>query len=132
MSDDRRPILALDFDGVVFRYSRGWQGGELYEGATEGFFDWALRASEVFRLVIFSSRSRTTEGIIAMEDWLNAQMAIWAAASGKRPTLSFEFSDHKPPAFITVDDRCIRFDGDWSAPALDPGALRLFKPWTAK
>src|SRR3954471_4010691 len=54
---DFRPILCVDFDGVINPYSRGWQGGTLYETATTpGFWPWLETVSERFDVVIHSSR----------------------------------------------------------------------------
>lgn len=116
---DRKPILCLDFDGVVHKYERGWQDGTIYSTITDGFWEWAVEAQKLFSLVIYSSRSKT--GIDDMENWMIAQ--------GWPDVIDIEFAHEKPPAFLTIDDRAVRFDGDWSA--LDPNTLRQFKPWNA-
>jgi len=124
-----KPILCLDFDGVIHRYSKGWQDGVIYDDVTPGFFEWAFEAEAQFRLVIYSSRSKTPEGIAAMARWLAEQETKWASpvrlAHGT--TFKWEFANEKPPAFLTIDDRAICFGGNWER--LRPSALRAFKPW---
>lgn len=128
----RKPILCIDFDGVVHSYERGWQDGSIYGTPTPGFFDWANRSAYHFALVIYSSRSKTTEGIDAMRAWLLLHLLEWKSGHPvAQLTLDdFTFAHEKPPAFLTIDDRCVRFDGDWSV--LSPHDLLAFKPWTLK
>jgi hypothetical protein len=146
-----KPILCLDFDGVIHKYSKGWQDGAIYDPPTEGFFDWAHGAGKLFKLVIYSSRSKTEVGIDDMQQWLvkHAWAEGWQMtdiAGGDelvdgQPSpmrllhardanvLLFFFAHEKPPAYLTIDDRCVRFNGSWDA--LDPHTLREFKPWNA-
>lgn len=105
----------------------------IYGDVVPGFFGWASRAKAQFKLVIYSSRSSSAEGRTAMWHWLKHQWGVWAgsrelAESDVRMD-DFEFAHEKPPAWITIDDRCIRFMGIWDAPELQPEALRSFKPW---
>jgi hypothetical protein len=122
----KKPIIAIDFDGVIHDYRQGWQDGSIYGEVTEGFFAWAAAAGERFSLIIHSSRASTPEGQKAILDWLRdkADQAGFSAIAGL-----LDVRSTKPPAFLTIDDRCIRFTGDWSA--LDPAFLIKFKPWTA-
>ncbi len=131
----RKPIICIDFDGVIHSYDRGWQDGEIYGYAVPGFFEWAERAKEHFRLVIYSSRSKTEEGVIAMGKWIHEQRRVWRITTGfqndgPEPT-EFEITHEKPAAFLTIDDRAICFRGDWSATELDPVVMRNFRPWNA-
>lgn len=130
-----KPIICVDFDGVIHSYERGWQDGEVYGTVTPGFFKWAIAAIEHFQLVIYSSRSKTPEGITAMREAIEKWSidAIHAGeVSGDFDWGGFfphlEFSDVKPPAFLTIDDRAICFQGDWSK--LDPAELLQFRTWT--
>jgi hypothetical protein len=129
-----KPVLALDFDGVIHSYEKGWQDGAIYGGVTEGFFDWAAKAKQHFRLMIYSSRSGSHKERQPMEDWLHVQLQGWKwdceAKGDVIPDLSFfdfEFPDRKPPAFLTIDDRAVCFHGSWDA--CDPALLLNFHPW---
>lgn len=123
---ERRPILCIDFDGVIHSYEKGWQGGAIYGSVVPGFFDWAVKAAGVFDLVVYSSRSKDPVLAVAMSEWLSWQ---WAAAEGRVGDPPWSFAHEKPPAFLTIDDRAVRFDGDWGSAELDPAKLRAFRPW---
>ena len=130
-----KPIICIDFDGVIHSYERGWQDGSIYGSVVPGFFEWVERVRDHFKLVIYSSRSKSDDGVIAMGQWLHEQRNKWIAEGGKRnPTepLEMEFAHEKPPAFLTIDDRAIRFEGDWNAPELQPEAIAAFRPWMTR
>jgi len=122
-----KPILSIDFDGVIHSYSSGWQDGTLYDGVTDGFFDWAQEAAKHFRLIIYSSRSKSAQGIEEMKQWLSAHDSKWREAHGGRADIEFEFASEKPPAFLTIDDRALTFTGNWLD--FSPEILLKFKPW---
>lgn len=137
MNDNgKKPILCIDFDGVIHSYEKGWQDGSIYGRATPGFFEWAYAAKQEFRLVVYSSRSKTPAGVEAMREWLRVELArregsIETFTDWPALTLDdFEFASEKPPAFLTIDDRAIRFTGDWSA--FMPVDLLGFKTWTQR
>ena len=117
-----KPILCVDFDGVIHSYTSGWQGPLLIaDPVTPGFFEWLDEAAQYFKIVIYSSRSKHLGGPDAMAAWLEEQRSV---AAGKSP-LPVEFAHEKPTAFLTLDDRCICFDGHWP----DPQVMLQFKPW---
>lgn len=127
-----KPILCLDFDGVIHSYERGWQGGDIYGSVTPGFFEWVLEAQEYFRLVIYSSRSKEPAGLQAMQRWIENENINWLIrmndpGKANYEGFTFEYASEKPPAFLTIDDRALTFDGSWGA--LDPRLLLQFKPW---
>jgi len=116
------PILCLDFDGVMHSYTSGWQGVDVCDDPpVEGLLDFLLVAMENFDVQVYSSRSSEVSGRIAMEDWcvkwLPHQIA-W----------KLKFPKDKPPAFITLDDRAITFEGVWP----DISTLLNFKPWNKR
>ena len=132
---DFKPTICIDFDGVIHSYERGWQDGVIYGSVVPGFFEWVERVRHQFKLVIYSSRSKSDEGVVAMSTWLHAQRNDWIKTGGERhPTepLSIEFAHEKPAAWVTIDDRAIQFRGYWNDTDLTPEALLAFKPWNAK
>lgn len=130
-----KPIICVDFDGVIHSYEKGWQNGELYGTVIPGFFEWVEAAKDVFKIVIYSSRSKDEDSVIKMGAWLHEQRRKWRIASGfpnDKSITEIEFAHEKPPAFLTIDDRAITFNGDWYDDVWWPEKLRLFKPWNVK
>lgn len=129
-TDRKKPILCIDFDGVIHDYKEGWKDGSIYGDVTPGFFAWALQAKERFNLTIYSSRSKTPEGIQAMKNWMGRQLAQRLMPSEITNIVDlFTFASEKPPAFLTIDDRAYCFDGNWNDRRLWPEDLINFKPW---
>lgn len=127
----KKPILCLDFDGVIHDYKEGWKDGKIYGHVTPGFFEWAWNAKDIFELHIFSSRSVLQ--MREMYDWMVEeyhQATVPDAANPAFADFGFVFDRQKPPAFLTIDDRAITFQGSWMQ--LNPSVLRGFKTWTQK
>jgi hypothetical protein len=131
---DNKLTICIDFDGVIHDYKKGWQDGQIYGNVTPGFFEWAEEAGKYFKLVIYSTRSRSPEEILGMQAWLATEKTLWGAFGhssivNESITTQFEFAHQKPKAFLTIDDRAIRFEGNWQDPELSIDALRNFKSW---
>lgn len=126
-----KPILCLDFDGVVHSYVSGWKGATVIPddpmpGAIEFIHEALIEGWDV---VIHSSRGRWFFGRWAMRAWLKKHAGnIWADGLGFPGLEEVRFARHKPPALITIDDRAVQFTGTWP----DAKALRQWKPWRLK
>ena len=95
--------ICLDFDGVVHSYQSGWKGEDVIPDPPIHKVGIAIkRLRKDYRVVIFSARCRTEEGCQAIEMWLD-----------KHSILVDEVCRHKPAAHVYVDDRAVRFSGDW-------------------
>lgn len=127
-----KPILCLDFDGVLHSYTSGWKRADIVpDPPVPGAIAFLREAVKHFRVAIFSSRSHQEGGTAAMRLWLIDNIIIdepsivtqeppWFAA--------IEWPLVKPAAMVTIDDRAITFDGTW--PATE--SLLAFKPWNKK
>lgn len=124
----KKPILCLDFDGVIHSYTSGWQGAAIIpDRPVPGAMEFICQAVEQFRVVVYSSRSGQPGGVEAMEGWLLAFLVEHADSFGeaKRVFDQIEWPLEKPSAMVTIDDRAITFTGTW--PTLDE--LKAFRPW---
>ena len=133
----RKPILCLDFDGVIHSYTSGWQGADVIpDPPVEGAVPFICQALGHFDVHIFSSRSNQDGGIAAMRRWLLDAMRNHfetelnhtpeqASVLAGKTLQSIDFPLEKPPAMVTIDDRAITFTGTW--PSID--SLKSFVPW---
>jgi hypothetical protein len=123
-----KPIICLDFDGVIHSYISGWQGARSIpdppvEGALE-FMAQALRLG--YDVVIHSSRARYWGGIRAMRQWLRSVSgSMWYEGGFDVGLEDVRFTRWKPAAIVTLDDRAVRFDGTFPKPQ----ELVALKPW---
>lgn len=123
-------IIAVDFDGVIHSYENGWQNGVIYGSVVPGFFPWLESVSEKFSVYIYSSRSKDVQLRMAMASWIDARYDEWKKETGSTtPKVSLTYTDKKPPAYVTIDDRALTFNGKWDDPMFSKEALRAFKPW---
>ena len=132
----RKPILCLDFDGVIHEYSSGWKGADVIpDPPVDGAIHFILEALEHFDVQIFSSRSNQPGGREAMIDWLLEHgfppghlEALLPYYHGPLEPNRVKFPTEKPPAMVTIDDRAITFDGTW--PAIEE--LKTFQSWNKR
>ena len=67
-----KPILCLDFDGVLNSYTSGWRGANFIpDPPVPGAMAFLVEAVQSFSVCIFSSRSHQEGGISAMIAWLD-------------------------------------------------------------
>lgn len=124
MSKNFRQCHCVDFDGVIHGYSKGWQGGEIYDPPVPGAFAGIgnlLKAGKA--VVIFSTREPQD-----VADWMNVTLVeeypeeewycevlpvgtrFW---NGNEDNNCVMVTNVKIPAEVYLDDRAVLFDGDW-------------------
>jgi hypothetical protein len=106
--------VAIDFDGVIHSYDKGWQGGKLYGDPIPGAFDAIRLLMRTYAVFIHTSRD-PVQVIRWIEDkseipyicQTNPGMEFWSD-QGK-----LLVTNQKLPAAAYIDDRGIRFT-DWT------------------
>jgi hypothetical protein len=130
-----KPILCLDFDGVIHSYASGWKGaGNIPDAPVEGTEAFLLEATKHFRVEVFSSRSKSFAGRRAMKRYVREHFNYPTTFSPDHGSdwlyEELRFPWFKPSALITIDDRALTFSGNWSDYGMD--ALFGFKPWNKR
>lgn len=127
-----KPILVLDFDGVIHSYNSGWKGADVIpDPPVPGAMQFIVDAMNEFVVCVFSSRSHQLGGINAMEQYIAESIRHqlgYGEEAAKAIVESIQFPTEKPPAMVTIDDRAITFTGEWP----DLGILKTFKPWNKR
>jgi len=118
--------ICVDFDGVLHSYTSGWKGYDVVaDGPVPGAMEWlkGLIEDKGFSVYILSSRAANVPGISAIKKALTS----WFLEQGYDERLLDKvcITSAKPPAWVTLDDRVIRFEGTF--PEYD--SLIAFKPW---
>lgn len=118
--------IAVDFDGVIHRYSKRYHDGTIYDppiaGAKEALAD---LVSQGHRVVILTSRlaehSGERSGDVVLQ---RTHMEAWLAENGFETGVHYhEMTGVKIPAAVYIDDRGITFES-WEQ-ALTDVARRL-------
>lgn len=131
-----KPILCVDFDGVIHSYTSGWKGAEVIpDPPVPGALKWLWECVPFFNVNVYSSRSKDEVARIAMHYWMCSHSAeefgIHHPMAGRQQgPYPISFAHEKPAAFLTIDDRALCFKGKFDA--LDPAKLLMFKPWNKK
>jgi hypothetical protein len=101
----RKPTICLDFDGTLHLYTSPWGGAQVIpDGPTPG----AREAVEElvldgWRVIVLSARAQTLAGTEAIKQWLR----MWRIPFDDVTAI-------KPSAVVYVDDRALRFTGNWA------------------
>lgn len=128
-----KPILCIDWDGVIHPYTKGWLGASTIdpEPPVPGALGFLLEALNHFDVVIYSSRSGQRGGVEAMQRYLRelaTPLNAWHDTPSQPGLESIRFEYEKPPTFLAIDDRALTFTGTW--PTIQ--SLKEFKPWNKK
>lgn len=96
-----RPIVCVDLNGVLDTY-RGWQGEAHWDDPRAGACEFLQELNRLgYDVVVFTTR------------WRDDARA-WLQRHGLLEHVS-DVTDRKPAAHVFVDDRALRFEGDFDA-----------------
>jgi len=105
----KQRVVCIDFDGVIHRYSKGWQDGSIYDPPMDGAKEELKRLiSKDYRVVILTTRLNPE-----VNDDTNLEknkMTKWLADNDfHEGTHYHDITAIKPVAGVYIDDRALRF-----------------------
>lgn len=96
--------IAVDFDGVIHKYSKGWDDGSVYDEPNEGAFESLQELHDLgYTLIIYTCRANNQVQLDLMVEWMGKWM------KEKKCNFTFTCTPFKPVAKVYIDDRAIRF-----------------------
>ena len=111
-----KKTIVFDFDGVIHKYSKGWQGlTNIYDEPVDGIKEVIEELMKEYEVVVVSTRCAEIDGLKAEREWLQ-KYNIKVTAIKKE----------KPPAILYIDDRAICFDGNTKTLI---EKIKKFKTW---
>ena len=103
--------LAVDFDGVIHGYSKGWQNGKIYDDPIPGSKNALTQlAAEGYTILIYSTRCNAEywesgdDRVEDVKNYLNLHGIPYTSIH----------TGGKPKATMYIDDRAVSFKGEWS------------------
>tara|TARA_R100001509_G_C4884677_1_gene221603 strand:- start:1408 stop:1800 length:393 start_codon:yes stop_codon:yes gene_type:complete len=100
--------IAIDFDGVVHTFDKGFHDGTCYGKPIDGSLEAIRKLSERYNIVIFTAKAKPSRPLVngktgteLVRDWL-----------AKHDVLQYvqEITAEKPRAFLYIDDKGYRFE----------------------
>ena len=110
--------IAVDFDGVIHTYEKGYHDGTIYGGVIPGTIE-ALTALMQRGAEIVIHTARDLHDLNNVRGWLLANDV---------PFTRIHEGRGKPIATIYIDDRALRFEGCWVTTMSKVNEI-LSRPW---
>lgn len=109
--DHESKNIAIDFDGVIHTFDKGWHDGTCYGKPITGSLEAIKKISKKYSIIIFSSKVRPDRplvngktGLELVNEWLK-----------KHKVLKYikEITHEKPRANFYIDDKAVLFKSNW-------------------
>lgn len=108
----KQKIIAVDFDGVINSYKRGFVSHQDFDPPTHGVSEAMRRLKEDgWTIVINTCRPAEANGPI--DEYCTENGIIFDFINDSPGDQGFETSPSKIYADVYLDDKAIRFDGNW-------------------
>ena len=118
--EDELNNVAIDFDGVIHNFDKGWHDGTCYGEPLPGSLEAIKTLSEKYNIIIFTAKAKKNRPLVngktgtqLVQEWLE-----------KYEVMKYinEITSEKPRAKIYIDDNGYRFNS-WSKTLKDIGEI---------
>ncbi len=100
--------LAIDFDGVIHTFDKGWYDGTCYGKPIKGSLEAIKKLSESYNIIIFTAKAKPSRPLVngktgteLVEEWLTRHGVMQYIK---------EITSEKPRSQIYIDDKGYHFE----------------------
>ena len=105
---DETKNIALDFDGVIHKNSKGYYDGTIYDDPVDGAKEALEKLSQKYDVVVFTTKAKKDRGLI---DGKSGTELVWEWLENHGMSKYVtKVTSEKPRAVAYVDDKGIAFD----------------------
>jgi hypothetical protein len=99
--------LAIDFDGVIHKNSKGFYDGTVYDEPIDGSYEALEYLARQYKLIIFSAKARSDRPLVDGKTGIEL-IWEWLEKHNMKQFISDVVSE-KPRAVYYIDDKAIHF-----------------------
>jgi len=107
INEQENKNLAIDFDGVIHKNSKGFYNGTVYDDPVDGSYEALKYLSGQYKLIIFSAKARSDRPLIEGKTGIEL-IWEWLEKHNMKQFVSDVVSE-KPRAIYYIDDKAIHF-----------------------
>ena len=100
--------VAIDFDGVIHNFDKGWHDGTCYGEPLPGSIDAIKSLSKKYNIIIFTAKAKKNRPLVNGKTGVEL-VKEWLEKYGLTDFVS-EITSEKPRAKIYIDDNGYRFE----------------------
>lgn len=103
--------IAIDFDGVIHRFDKGFHDGTCYGEPIEGSLEAIKKLSKKFNIIIFTAKAKPSRPLV--QGKTGTELVVeWLIKHNVMQYVS-EVTAEKPRSQVYIDDKGYRFE-NWN------------------
>ena len=110
VDNDDKKTIAIDFDGVIHKNSKGFHDGTIYDDPIEGSYEALEKLAKKYTIIVYTCKAKPDRGLV---NGKTGTTLVWEWLE-KHDMAKFvsKVTSEKPRAVCYIDDKAVRFT-DW-------------------
>ncbi len=109
---DEKINVGVDFDGVIHKNSKGYFDGTIYDDPIEGAEEFLRKLSAKYTVIVHTCKAKSDRGLVSGK---TGTELVWEwLKKHKLNEYVSKVTAEKPRALCYIDDKSVKFDGDWN------------------
>ena len=100
--------IAIDFDGVIHNFDKGYHDGTCYGDPIEGSLNSLKELSKTYNIIIFTAKAKPNRPLVNGKTGTEL-VSEWLEKYGVLDCVN-EITSEKPRAMLYIDDNAYRFE----------------------